>query len=70
MRDKDQLQGFIYYWAVGADGNPHRIIMEIERNRRSGPDKAVAAATTYINGNGVHQACLHKPDVWAGVGIP
>ena len=70
MRDKDQLQGFIYYWAVGADRNPYRIMMEIERNRYSGPDKAVTAATIYINGNGVHQAYLHKPDVWAGVGIP
>ena len=50
----------------GADGNPHRITMEIRGNRHSGPDKAGAAATTYRNGNRAHQARLHKPDVWTG----
>ena len=50
----------------GADGNPHRITMEIRRNRHSGPDKTGPAATTYINRSGAHQARLPKPDVGAG----
>ena len=53
-------RGVYILLGCGADGNPHRITMEIERNRHSGPDKADTVATTYINGSGAHQARLHK----------